>query len=167
MSDADVEGGELHGDALIEHLRDTFHNTPLHRLLRLRILESEPGAVVVEMPVEPEAMNASGNLHGGAIATLADVAGGACAARASGFDPVHQSLVTADLHVRYLGRPKGDTVRAEARVLRSGRMLIVVEIRVLDPLDNVIAAIDFSAMVVPRREALRPETPSDPRSPDL
>jgi len=163
MSDAN----ELQGDALLLHLRDTFHNTPLHRLLRFRFLEIEPGAVAVEMPVEADAMNASGNLHGGAIATLVDVAAGACAARASGFDPLRQSLVTADLHVRYLGRPKGDTVRAEARVMRSGRMLIVVEVRVLDPLDNVIAAADFSAMVVPRRDALRPETPSDPRSPDL
>ena len=51
--------------------------------------------------------------------------------------------------------------------MRSGRMLIVVEIRVLDPLDNVIAAADFSAMVVPRREPLRAEAPSDPHSPDL
>ena len=116
------------------------------------------------MPVRPEALNGSGNLHGGAIATLA---AGSCAARASGFDPLQQSLVTADLHVRYLGRPKGDTVRAEAKVMRAGRMLIVVEIRVLDPLDNVIAFADFSAMIVPRREPLRPEAPSDPRSPDL
>lgn len=168
MADEEArDASELKGEALLEHLRDTFHNTPLHHLLDLRFLERDEGKVVVEMPVEPPAMNASGNLHGGAIATLVDVAAGACAARASGFDPVHQSLVTADLHVRYLGRPKGDTVRAEARVMRSGRMLIVVEIRVLDPADNVIAAADFSAMVVPRRDALRPENPSDPRSPDL
>ena len=66
-------------------------------------------------------------------------------------------------HVRYLGRPKGDVVRAEARVMRAGRMLIVVEIRVLDPLDNVIAFADFSAMVVAPpgaaagRRGLRPD----------
>lgn len=163
MADAD----ELQGEALIAHLRETFLATPLHKLLGLRFLERGPDEICIEMPVRPEAFNASGNLHGGAIATLVDVAAGSCAARASGFDHATQSLVTADLHVRYLGRPKGDTVRAEARVMRSGRMLIVVEIRVLDPLDNVIAAADFSAMVVPRREPLRAEAPSDPHSPDL
>jgi uncharacterized protein (TIGR00369 family) len=150
-----------------EYLRGAFHETPLHRLLDLRFLEREPGTTVVEMPVRADALNGSGNLHGGAIATLVDVAAGSCAARASGFDPLKESLVTADLHVRYLGRPKGDLVRAEAKVMRAGRMLIVIEIRVLDTLDNVIAFADFSAMIVSRREPLDPATPSDPRSPDI
>lgn len=159
--------GELRGERLLEYLRDTFHQTPLHHLLGLRFLEAEPGRVVIEMPVRPEAFNLSGNLHGGAIATMVDVAAGSCAARASGFDPVTQSLVTADLHVRYLGRPKGDTVRAEATVMRSGRMLIVVEVRVLDSTDQLIAFADFSAMIVHRREPLSSAGESDPRSPDL
>lgn len=172
MSDESGER-ELRGEALIEHLREIFHQTPLHALLGFEFHETpapqpgEPGVVRVSMPVRESAFNASGNLHGGAIATLIDVAAGACAARASGFDPVTQSLVTADLHVRYLGRPKGDRILAEARLMRAGRMLIVVEIRVTDPLGSVIAFSDFSAMVVPRREPLELAAESDPRSPDL
>jgi uncharacterized protein (TIGR00369 family) len=153
-------------DPHLEYLRGLFHEMPLHKLLGLNFVEVGTGKVVVEMPVRPEAFNGSGNLHGGAIATLIDVAGGSCAARASGFDPMTQSLVTADLHVRYLGRPKGDTVRAEASVMRAGRMLIVVEVRVLDPHDNLIAFADFSSMVVGRRDPLAGAA-SDPRSPDL
>lgn len=152
----------------VAEARRIFRVTPLHRLLGITIRDpDDSGVVVAEMPVRPEAFNMSGNLHGGALATLIDVAGGSCAGRAAGFDPLTQSLVTADLHVRYLGRPKGDTVRAEARALRTGRMLIVVEIRVLDPRDNVIASADFSAMVVPRREPLQGATSSDPAAPDL
>ena len=79
------------------------------------------------------AFNQTGNLHGGAIATLIDVACGSTAARASSFQPGSNTLVTADLHVRYLGRPKGDVVRAEAQVMRAGRQLVVVECRVVDP----------------------------------
>ena len=71
-------------------------------------------------------------------------------------------LVTA-----HLGRPKGDTIRAEAKIMRAGRMLIVVEVRVLDSTDNVIAFADFSSMVVARREPLSAAGQSDPRSPDL
>jgi uncharacterized protein (TIGR00369 family) len=153
-------------DPHLEYLRGLFHEMPLHKLLGLNFIEVGTGKVVVEMPVRHEAFNGSGNLHGGAIATLVDVAGGSCAARASGFDPTTQSLVTADLHVRYLGRPKGDTVRAEASVMRAGRMLIVVEVRVLDPQDNLIAFADFSSMVVGRRDPLAGAA-SDPRSPDL
>ena len=150
-----------------EYLRTTFLQMPLHKLLGLRFVEREEGRLVVEMPVRQEAFNGSGNLHGGAIATLVDVAAGSCAARASGFDAVTQSLVTADLHVRYLGRPKGDVVRADARLVRAGRMLIVVEVRVLDPHDNLVAVADFSSMVVPRREPLRDGAVADPSAPDL
>ncbi len=154
-------------DPQLEYLRTLFYEMPLHKLLGLRFVERDDGVVEMEMPVRAEAFNGSGNLHGGAIATLVDVAGGSCAARASGFDPLTQSLVTADLHVRYLGRPKGDVVRAEARAMRAGRMLIVVEVRVLDSLDNLIAFADFSSMVVPRREPLQAGTRSDPSQPDL
>jgi uncharacterized protein (TIGR00369 family) len=153
---------------VVEAMRGAFTETPLHRMLGLRFVDlgDDPG-VIIEMPVAAPAFNGSGNLHGGAIATLVDVAAGSCAGRASGFDPFGQSLVTADLHVRYLGRPKGDPVRAEARLVRSGHMLIVVEVQVLDPLDNLIAVADFSAMVVARREPLAGATPTDPEAPDL
>ena len=43
----------------------------------------------------------------------------------------------------------------------------VVECRVVDPLGNVIASADFSAMVVPLRAPLRPTEGADPRAPDL
>jgi uncharacterized protein (TIGR00369 family) len=154
---------------LTEALRGAFLNTPLHELLGFSFVEldTDEPTIVVEMPVEPPAFNGSGNLHGGAIATLVDVAAGSCAGRASGFDPLRQSLVTADLHVRYLGRPKGSPVRAEARLLRSGRMLIVIEVRVADPFENLIATADFSAMVVARREPLEGAVPTDPQAPDL
>ena len=155
--------------ASVETLRAAFTNTPLYAFLGLRFVEPSPveGTIVVEMPVAGPAFNGSGNLHGGALATLVDVAAGSCAGRASGFDPFRESLVTADLHVRYLGRPKASPVRAEARVVRSGHMLKVVEVRVLDSLGNLIASADFSAMVVTRREPLAGATPTDPRTPDL
>jgi uncharacterized protein (TIGR00369 family) len=152
---------------LVEQLRQGSAATPLHQLLGLRAVAADPGTVVVEMPVAPGAFNQTGTLHGGAIATLVDYACGSAAARASSFVPGTNTLVTADLHVRYLGRPKGDWVRAEAHVVRAGRQLVVVECRVVDPLDNVTAVADFSAMVVPLREPLRPSADADPRAPDL
>lgn len=151
----------------LDYLRNAFLQVPLHKLLDLRFVEMAADEVVVEMPVRPEAFNGSGNLHGGALATLIDVAAGSCAARASGFDPMTQSLVTADLHVRYLGRPKTDLVRAVARLMRAGRMLLVIEVRVVDLDDNLVAFADFSSMIVGRREPLRAGSSNDRRAPDL
>ncbi|HVJ95633.1 MAG TPA: PaaI family thioesterase [Acidimicrobiia bacterium] len=158
---------------IIEKLREAHSTTPLHNLLGLQFAaspaKSGDGGVVVEMPVAPGAFNGSGNLHGGAIATLVDVASGFAAARAGTFKPGENTLVTADLHVRYLGRPKGTVVRALATVERAGRQLIVVACRVEDDLGNVIAVADFSAMIVPLRQPLvsEGEEAGDARVPDL
>ena len=158
---------ELQGEALIEFLRQSFTLTPLHQLLALRMVPADGDTVVVEMPVREEAFNQSGNLHGGAIATLVDVASGSCAARSGSFRPGENTLVTADLHVRYLGRPKGALVRATARLLRSGRMLVVVETHVVDDLGNTIASADFSGMVVPLRQPMERAPTGDARFVDL
>ena len=152
---------------IVEALRRAHSQTPLHQLLDLKFVDFEPDAVTVEMPVATGAMNGSGNLHGGAIATLCDVASGSCAARSGSFRPGENTLVTADLHVRYLGRPKGNVVRATARLLRAGRMLVVIETRVVDDLGNIIAVADFSGMVVPLRQALPQASGADVRAPDM
>jgi uncharacterized protein (TIGR00369 family) len=157
---------------LMERLYASFRATPLHALLGLEYRDDldgepvEPGTAVVRMPVTPDAYGASGNLHGGAIATLIDVAAATAAARNSAFVPGVNTLVTADIHVRYLGRPKGDYVDARAHVVRAGRQLIVVECRVVDVEDRVIAVADFASMVVPLREPL-PGAAHDPASPEL
>ena len=157
---------------LMQKMYASFWGTPLHALLRLEYLdgpgiaEPEPGTAVVRMPVHPDAYGASGNLHGGAIATLIDVASASAAARNSSFVPGVNSLVTADIHVRYLGRPQGDYVDARAHVVRAGRQLIVVECRVVDAEDRVIAVADFASMIVPLREPL-PGAAHDPASPEL
>lgn len=154
---------------LMARLHESFRATPLHALLGLEYIDdpaAEPGTAVVRMPVRPEAFGTGGNLHGGAIATLIDVAAASAAARNSAFVPGQNSLVTADIHVRYLGRPKGVWVDARAHVVRAGRQLIVVECRVVDCEDRVIAVADFASMIVPLREPM-PGAPHEPASPEL
>ena len=56
--------------------------------------------------------------------------------------------------MRYLGAAKGDRVRVEARVVKAGRQLIVVQGEVIDGLEKVVAVADFSAMLVPVRAPL-------------
>lgn len=175
MPDADEPTSTDHpyggfSNDVIEVLRAAHSGTPLHQLLRLNFVNGpDPAVVIVEMPVAPGAFNGSGNLHGGAIASLIDVASGSAAARAGTFKPGENTLVTADLHVRYLGRPKGTVVRAEARVLRAGRQLIVVDCRVIDDLGNLIAFADFAGMIVPLRQPLEADgaVVGDAHVPDL
>ena len=116
------------------------------------------------MPARRESFGSLTNLHGGAIATLVDLACALAAARCRGFDHTKESLVTSDMHVRYLGSHRSDDVVARAEVVKVGSRLIVVECKVIsgvgdDGGDHVIAVADFSMMVVPRRS--RPMPGSD------
>jgi uncharacterized protein (TIGR00369 family) len=148
-------------------LEEAFLQAEVEARLGMVLVSATAEAVIVRMPVGPAAFNSSGNLHGGAVATLVDVSAGTMAALGSGFRPGVETIVTADLHVRYLGRAKGDSVTAESRVLRAGRMLVVVECTVLDSLGNLIAVADFSSMRVPLRGPLRPGGSPSSTAPDL
>jgi len=132
------------------------HGIPLHDMLDFEFVSPPAGSTTAEvrMPVRPEALGVTGNLHGGAIATLVDLACALAAAKHSGVDIERESLVTADLHVRYVGRPRTDGVVARAEVRRAGRRLIVIGCDVVDDDDHLVAVADFSMMVVPRRDPL-------------
>lgn len=156
--------------AVMAEMVERFRTTPIHALLGLDILPVDPersDATVVTMPVAPGAIGSTGNVHGGAIATAVDVACASAAARSSAHVPTENSLVTADMHIRYLGRVKGSALRVEAEVVRQGRTLIVVEGRVLDDLDNLVAIADFAAMIVPFRAPLKPELQTDASAPEM
>ncbi|MFN8051390.1 MAG: PaaI family thioesterase [Acidimicrobiales bacterium] len=129
---------------------------PLHAHLGLEFDGFEAGShrAVVRMPVAPPAFGFTGNLHGGAIATMVDLACALAAAQATSFDAEQESLITADMHVRYLGRPTTSTVVARAEIVRLGSQMIVVECRVLDEEDHLVAAADLSMMRVSRRRPL-------------
>ena len=157
-------------DDVMSESRQPGDPIPLHVLLDLDLsAPSPPGSrtAVVTMPVRPAAFGFTANLHGGAVATLVDVACALAAARATDFDPLKESLVTADMHVRYLGRPRTDTVAAKAEVVKLGSQLIVVECKVVDGGDHVIATADFSMMRVELRRPLSPEVQGSPGDPEL
>lgn len=136
-------------------MRQAFLDVPLHRLVQLEVVDvSEPGSATMAIPLTGNALGRTGQLHGGAIALLCDVTCAAAASTASTYDYATTALVTADLHVRYLGPAKGTSVRAEATVVKAGRQLVVVAAEVRDSDDGLVATADFSAMLVPHRPPL-------------
>ncbi len=142
---------------------------PLHDLLGFEFEAPPHGSTVAEvhMPVRPQAFGFTANLHGGAIATLVDMACGLVAARATDFDPATESLVTSDMHVRYLGRPRTDRVTGRAEIVRLGSQLIVIECRVVDGDEHLVAVADFSMMRVPLRRPLDPGIVTEPGDPEI
>ncbi len=146
--DGSAQGGVLAG-AERDAMRGMLQEAAINAALGMEIDELGDGYAVLVMPVAEAAFNHVGRLHGGAVAALVDQAAGTAAARAGGLDPARQTLVTVDLHVRYLGRARGAFVRARAEVLKVGRQIITVECRVTDEHGALVAAGDFSMMIVP------------------
>ncbi|MFB6170203.1 MAG: PaaI family thioesterase [Haloarculaceae archaeon] len=101
-------------------LAEFFESNSYHDWHGLRVTDADPddGRAVLVLPFRAELANDDGLLHGGATATLVDVACGA--AIRSTFDrPDDVSMATTDLDVTYL-RPATGDVRAVGRVERVG-----------------------------------------------
>jgi uncharacterized protein (TIGR00369 family) len=105
---------------------------PFNRLLGLRCLEINDGRVTVELPFRAELV---GNpeipaLHGGAISSTLDTAGGlAVWSQARPNDRVS----TIDLRVDFLRPGRAEPVVAVARVVRLGNRVGVAELRAHHP----------------------------------
>jgi uncharacterized protein (TIGR00369 family) len=106
----------------------------------------------VEMPLSSATGNAAGNPHGGAIATLIDHTGGHAAGRLAG-----RGGPTADLQIRYLAATKGTSLRADARIVRAGRRLVVVDVQVLDDLGELVAIGSLSVSPSSQPDAQPPD----------
>ena len=133
-------------------MEQAFLDVPLHGLLGLEVIDvGRPGVASMAIPLKQPALGATGQLHGGVVAILCDLVCAAAATTATTYDHTTTALVTADLHVRYLGAARGERVRAEARLVKAGRTLVVVEADVIDGEDRVVARADFSASLVPLR----------------
>jgi acyl-CoA thioesterase len=136
-------------------MRQAFLDVPLHGLLGLEVIDvGRPGVSSMAIPLRPPALGATGQLHGGVIAVLFDLVCAAAATTAVTYDHTTTALVTADLHVRYLGAARGERAIAEAHVVKAGRTLVVVEGEIRDGEDRVVAKADFSASLVPVRAPL-------------
>lgn len=106
------------------------------QLLDYREVESSADRLVLEMDNRPDLANVRGALQGGLVATLIDIAAGMLAGNASG---VGYDVTTADLNIHFLAPIMG-TARAEAKVVRAGKRLIVTSVDVTDITRNRLAA---------------------------
>lgn len=111
-------------------------DSPFHRLLGLTVTQVRPGEVEVVMPYSDRllANTTSPYIHGGAIATLIDVAGNFAIIAAIGRD-----VPTIDLRVDYLRPVRNGALRAVGRAVKVGRRLGVADVEVFDEAGQMVA----------------------------
>jgi len=142
---------------------------PFNKLLGVKVVSAarRTGTVVLTLPMRPELI---GNVvkampHGGAISALIDMAAGAAAALSLADLRDAPGVATIDMRVDYLSAGHGANLTAEARVMRSGRRVVVVRVDVTDE-DSTLLALGTAAFSVttlsrvPTTEAVRPDEPA-------
>lgn len=108
----------------LEALRRAYGSAPFVAELGMRLVSAGEGVCVSALELAPRHLQQDGFVHAGVQMTLADHTAGVAAAT------IARSLykvLTTELSIHLLRPARGERLECVARVLRSGRLLTVVE----------------------------------------
>eukprot|EP01119_Soliformovum_irregulare_P023798 TRINITY_DN8399_c0_g1_i4.p1 TRINITY_DN8399_c0_g1~~TRINITY_DN8399_c0_g1_i4.p1 ORF type:complete len:183 (-),score=26.00 TRINITY_DN8399_c0_g1_i4:56-604(-) len=117
-------------DEKMKMLRSSVFNAPMSKLFGLSLHFNNERNAVVHLPYNPNLVNLSGTIHGGAFMSLLDIAAWYTAAahrKEAGW------IATGNLSVNFLHAPKETDVYAIGNVLKSGKRQSVVEASIFAP----------------------------------
>lgn len=109
---------------------------PVARLVGFKAVAVAPGSAVFEMEAGPQHANPMGTLHGGILCDLADAAMGI--AYASTLEE-GETFTTLELKINFLKPVWKARLRAEARVVKRGKTVGLVECDILDEKGSLVA----------------------------
>jgi len=134
-------------DAMI---RREIPGPPVARLVGFDVVSHEPGKAVFEMVAGPQHANPMGTLHGGILCDLADAAMGI--AYATGLAD-GESFTTLELKINFLKPVWNARLRAEARVVKRGKTVGLVECDVLDEGGGLVARASSTCLTLAGKSA--------------
>lgn len=118
-------------------------SAPFAQHLQPEIIAASAGVAELSFKASPEFTNRKGDIHGGVIASLMDIA--ASAAMRSLEDL--KGLSTVTLLVNYL-EPAREEIRLTARVIKSGRSTGWVDVRAMGAEDTIVATASLTLRLI-------------------
>src|SRR4029077_12882434 len=109
-------------DDLDPRCLESFERQGMMQLIGAKLVEAGRGRAVIEVPYRDELTQQNGYFHGGVVAAIADTASGYAAYTTM---PADASVLTVEFKINLVNPAAGDQIRAEARVRRAGRTLVV------------------------------------------
>lgn len=118
-------------DGMLDQMRTGESSSPISQHLGMNLVDHGRGQVTYEMAVRRELSNPLGVIQGGIVTALADAAmAAATSSILNDQEATQEAVTTVDLFSRFL-RPVNlegaEVLRAEARVIRTGRQLVWAE----------------------------------------
>jgi uncharacterized protein (TIGR00369 family) len=131
-------------------LLDAGRQPSIHETLNIALISAKEGAVVVEARPSESHLNAAGTVAGGYVATILDAACG-CAAHTA--LPPDTAYTTLELKLSYHRAitPRTGKLRAEGKLLSSGRRAAFSEAKLFDGTGRLLASASSSLLVLPSR----------------
>ena len=117
-------------------LRRKTNETGATSLLGLSLESLERGRAVFSMRVKPRHKQLHGVVHGGVLATVADTV---AAIAAYTTVPKGTQIATVEMKINFLEAVPGGKLRAEGRVLRTGRNFVVTECEIYKEDGSLVA----------------------------
>jgi len=119
---------------IISGLVERAEQEPIASCLGLKLLELSPGHARVEITLLPEHLNFNGLVFGGIVMAVADQA------FAYAVNSVTRSSIATQFNLHFIAAAHtGDTLVAEARLLKHGRRVSIAEITVTNRDGRLIA----------------------------
>ncbi|MFY9753991.1 MAG: PaaI family thioesterase [Candidatus Acidiferrales bacterium] len=122
--------------ANLAELRSRVNSSSVARQFGFELAEAEHGRVVMKMRVAARHRQVHGVVHGGVMAALVDTAGGLATYMAL---PPGARAATIELKINYLEGVERGMVFADARVVRIGRHIAVVDCDARDEHGRLVA----------------------------
>lgn len=122
--------------ARVERAREAFGLVPYAKLLGLELGEVGRGLASVRLEVREDLKQYQGVVHGGAVASLIDTA--AAFAVLTQLE-INERVTTTDLTIHYLRPANSGRLTATARIVRTGRRLIVLSVEVTNDQEILVA----------------------------
>ena len=127
-----------------ELVRQRIRESKSTELLGFDVESVHDGRAIFRLDVRPKHTQIHGVVHGGILAALADTTAAIAAYTAV---PRGAELATLELKINYLEPVPGGRIKADARVLRTGRNFVVTECEIFNQSGSLAAKalLTFSA----------------------
>lgn len=135
-----MEQAKIYNAELIrKYLEYRRANNRFGNYVGVEVVDTREGYARCELEIREDHMNPLGSVHGGCLYTLADMAGGTASATYGTIAPT----LSGEMH--FLSAASGvKKLIAEANVIKCGRTVRVMNIRITDETDRLIATAVFS-----------------------
>lgn len=120
----------------LDNLPQKVFWSPWPFALGIELLEAEPGRALLRLPFSEQLRQSFGQLHGGAIFTLADTASGRAA---HSVQPEGRRCVTLEMKINFISGVQDEDCFAEGRVIHQSETSLVVEATVKSASGKLVA----------------------------